>query len=46
MISNKYVFIEPRLGEARETLADITKIFEVFSWKPINKLEQYIQSEA
>lgn len=46
MISNNYVFIDPRLGEAKETLADTSKIFEIFSWKPSNKLEEYISGEV
>lgn len=46
MISNDYIFIEPRIGEARETLADVSKILDIFSWKPVNKLEKYVKSEV
>ena len=33
-ISNDYVFLEKRLGEAKETLGDITKIQKTVDWKP------------
>ena len=34
MISDDYVFIPPRLGEAKKTLANIDKIKNVFGWNP------------
>jgi UDP-glucose 4-epimerase len=34
MISDDYVFIPPRLGEAKTTLANIDKIKNVFGWNP------------
>jgi UDP-glucose 4-epimerase len=44
MISNHQTFIEPRPGEARETLADNTKARERLSWEPTIKLEDVINS--
>lgn len=44
MISDKTVDIEPRIGEARITLADNYKIYKVFGWKPSHSIEEYIQS--
>jgi UDP-glucose 4-epimerase len=46
LISNNYIFIDARAGEAKETLADTSKIFDIFSWKPSNKLKDYIQSKV
>jgi UDP-glucose 4-epimerase len=43
MISNNVKFIPPRLGEARETLADNTKVCNELGWYPKIKLEDYIQ---
>ena len=39
MISDNYIFIEPRLGEMRETLANNEKIRKVLGWEPSVKLE-------
>ena len=33
-LSNDYLFLEKRLGEAKETLGDITKIQKTVDWKP------------
>jgi UDP-glucose 4-epimerase len=33
-VSNNYIFLEKRLGEAKETLGDITKIQKTIDWKP------------
>ena len=43
MISNKQEWIEPRDGEAKETLADIGKIKSFFQWKPTVKLQDWIK---
>jgi UDP-glucose 4-epimerase len=43
MISNNYIMIEPRLGEARETLANNFKIKNVLRWEPKIKIEDYIK---
>lgn len=45
LISTKIEFIEPRRGEAYITLADTTKIQQVFGWKPTKKLEDYIKEK-
>jgi UDP-glucose 4-epimerase len=42
MISDETVLVEPRLGEAYITLANIEKTKRVFGWNSINKLEDYI----
>ena len=36
------VFIEPRIGEARVTLADISKAKEMLGWEPKISLEEGI----
>ncbi|MBC8297276.1 MAG: NAD-dependent epimerase/dehydratase family protein [Pelagibacterales bacterium] len=40
---DKVVHIPPRLGEARETLADISKIKNLLGWAPKIKLEDWIR---
>ena len=42
MISDNIVHLPPRDGEARETLADNTKMRTVFCWEPKIKLEDWI----
>tara|TARA_R100000008_G_scaffold43336_1_gene25076 strand:- start:4334 stop:5221 length:888 start_codon:yes stop_codon:yes gene_type:complete len=42
MISKDIVFIEPRKGEARETLADISKANAILGWSPKVKLEDWV----
>ena len=42
MIGGDHTFIEPRVGECRETLADITKIKNILGWNPKISLEEYI----
>ena len=42
MGSDETIFIEPRLAEARETLADITKAKTLLGWNPKVKLEDWI----
>ena len=42
MISDETVFIEPRLAESRETLADITRAKTLLGWEPTVKLEDWI----
>lgn len=44
MISDKYKFIDQRLGEMRETLANNNKIKTVLGWKPTVRLEDYINN--
>lgn len=45
MISDNYIFVDPRKGESRETLADTSKLKEVFGWKPESVLEEYLRGE-
>ena len=45
MISDDIVHIKPRIGEARETLADNTKIRNAMGWHPTVRLEDYIQEQ-
>lgn len=46
MVDYEYVFIPPRLGESRETLASTKKLKKIFGWKPISKIENYIKQHA
>jgi UDP-glucose 4-epimerase len=41
-ISTKVVFVEPRVGEARETLADIRLAKNVLNWKPKFDILEYV----
>ena len=43
MLSDKTVFIEPRIGESKETLADISKAKKILGWEPKVKLEDWIK---
>ncbi len=43
MIGTKYIHIPERLGEARVTLADITKARSVLDWEPKVQLEDWIK---
>jgi len=43
MISDNTKMIQPRLGEAYITLADNSKLRDVFGWKPTKDLEIYIK---
>jgi UDP-glucose 4-epimerase len=45
MISDNYVFVERRAGEARETLADTKKFSNKFGWKPKVNLHEWIANE-
>ena len=42
LISDKYVYIPERPGEARQTLADTTKAKTILGWTPKRKLEDFI----
>jgi UDP-glucose 4-epimerase len=42
--NNDFVYIPERPGEARETLSDCTKSYEILNWKPKTKLEDWITS--
>lgn len=43
MFGGKYVYIAERKGEARITLADISKAKKMLKWKPIIKIKEYIK---
>ena len=45
LISKDTVMIDPRVGESRETLADIKKVKTVLGWKPKVKLKDWIASQ-
>lgn len=44
-ISDKQINIEPRIGEARETLANNSKIKSVFGWEPKINLMEWISEQ-
>ncbi len=44
LLSGDSVFIEPRLGEIKETLADISKAKYMLGWKPQTDLEEWIKN--
>jgi len=43
MISNNYIHVPPREGEARNTLANIDKANKVFGWSPQINLRQWME---
>lgn len=43
MVQNDHMFIPPRPGESRETLADITKIKALLGWRPKTLLSEWIK---
>jgi|TARA_R110001583_G_scaffold48281_3_gene151298 UDP-glucose 4-epimerase len=43
-IGGQYKFIESRLGEAKETQANIGKAFKILGWSPTIKVEDWIKS--
>lgn len=45
MIGGQYVHIPPRVGESRETLADISKIKQYLGWFPKVSLESWINEK-
>jgi len=44
-ISNDTINIPPRIGEARNSLANIDKIQKTFAWKPEVDVEQWIKTQ-
>ena len=46
MIGGSYIHIPERIGEARQTLADITKIKKLLKWEPEIKLENWIKENS
>ena len=45
MISDNQVNISPRIGESRETLANISKIKKTFGWSPKIDIETWIKNQ-
>lgn len=43
MIGGDYVFIPPRVGESRHTLADVGKANHLLKWKPKINLEDWLE---
>lgn len=43
MISKKQIDVEPRIGEAKETLANISKATSILGWRPVEDIENYIK---
>ena len=43
MIDNQHIFIPPRPGESRETLADVTKVTSLLGWQPETTLQEWIK---
>ena len=46
MVSDKYVFIPDRLGEAQDTLADIDKAKKLIGWFPTINVEDWIKNNC
>ena len=44
-MGGEYTHISPRQGEARHTLADITKAKELLNWEPKYSLEKYMENK-
>ena len=44
MMKGEYTFLPERVGEARHTLADITKIKQYFGWEPKKSLLEYMEN--
>ena len=45
LISDNTINIPPRIGEARNSLANIEKIQKTFAWKPRTDVEQWIKTQ-
>ncbi len=45
MISDKHVFLPPRAGEAKNTLADISKAQRLLKYQPSIKIEEWIKQK-
>ncbi|MBA87543.1 MAG: hypothetical protein CMB29_05735 [Euryarchaeota archaeon] len=44
LISSKQKFLEPRIGEVKENLADISRVKKVFGWQPKISVENWLKS--
>jgi len=45
IIGGDHIHIPPRIGESRETLADIHKAKKILDWKPRINLEKWIKQQ-
>lgn len=45
MMGGEYIHVDARKGEARHTLADITKAKELLNWEPKYSLETYMENK-
>ena len=45
MISERYTYLPARVGEARHTLADISKIKNVLGWQPTKSIFKYMEKQ-
>ena len=45
MMGGEYNHLPARVGEARDTLADITKIKKVLGWSPSKSLKEYMDNK-
>ena len=45
LIGGDYIHIPPRLGEARETLADISKAKQYLNWEPTIFIDKWLSSK-
>ena len=43
MIDGNHIYIPPRIGESRHTLADISKAEELLGWSPKVNLEDWLE---
>ena len=46
MIGNDITFVPERQGEARETLADTTKIEKLLNWKPKTNISEWLEKQV
>ena len=46
MINFPYIHIEERKGEAKDTLADISKTKKILNWEPTKSIKQYIKEKS
>ena len=45
LISNDFKFTDPRIGEAKSTLASIKKIQNIINWKPKTSIKDWIKKQ-
>lgn len=43
LISTNKVYVDPKIGECKNSLANIDKIYKIFGWKPTIELKQWIK---